>query len=229
MMPSTLAIITDMFRDHHERQRAISIWSGTSGLGIALGPIVGGLLLARFWRGSVFLINVPIAVVGLLCALPLVPDSRNAAALRPDLAGGLLSIAGLGLVLWSIIEAPVHDWSSVQVVGTGIAGVVLLGAFAAWERVTSHPMLNLRLFRRRRFSAAITSMGLVMFGLLGSLFMLTQFLQFDPGYTALQAGIRALPAAGMIAVIARSQLSSCARPSELPSSAACLPAATRTR
>jgi EmrB/QacA subfamily drug resistance transporter len=202
MMPSTLAIITDMFRDHHERQRAIGIWSGTSGLGIALGPIVGGLLLARFWWGSVFLINVPIAVIGLLCALPLVPDSRNAAALRPDLAGGLLSIAGLGLVLWSIIEAPVHGWSSVQVVSTGIAGVVLLGAFAAWERVTSHPMLNLRFFRRRRFSAAITSVGLVMFGLLGSLFMLTQFLQFDLGYTALQAGIRVLPAAGMIAVIA---------------------------
>ncbi len=202
MMPSTLAIITDMFRQHHERQRAIGMWAGTSGLGIALGPIVGGLLLAHFWWGSVFLINVPIALVGLFCALPLVPDSRNAAALRPDLAGGLLSIAGLGLVLWSIIEAPVHGWSSTQVIFTGAAGLVVLGAFAAWERFTSHPMLNLRFFRRRRFSAAISSVGLVMFGLLGSLFMLTQFLQFDLGYTALQAGIRVLPAAGMIAVIA---------------------------
>ncbi|HUK68033.1 MAG TPA: MFS transporter [Streptosporangiaceae bacterium] len=202
MMPSTLAIITDMFRDHHERQRAIGIWSGTSGLGIALGPIVGGLLLAHFWWGSVFLINVPIALAGLLCALPLVPDSRNDAALRPDLAGGLLSIVGLGLVLWSIIEAPVHGWASVQVVSAGIAGLVVLGAFAAWERATSHPMLNLRFFLRKRFSAAISSVGLVMFGLLGSLFILTQFLQFDLGYTALQAGIRVLPAAGMIAVIA---------------------------
>jgi EmrB/QacA subfamily drug resistance transporter len=202
MMPSTLAIITDMFRQHHERQRAIGMWAGTSGLGIALGPIVGGLLLAHFWWGSVFLINVPIALAGLLCALPLVPDSRNAAALRPDLAGGLLSIAGLGLVLWSIIEAPVHGWSSTQVISTGAAGLVVLGAFAVRERVTSHPMLNLRFFRRRRFSAAISSVGLVMFGLFGSLFMLTQFLQFDLGYTALQAGIRVLPAAGMIAVIA---------------------------
>jgi EmrB/QacA subfamily drug resistance transporter len=202
MMPSTLAIITDMFRRQRERQRAIGVWSATSGLGIALGPIVGGLLLAHFWWGSVFLINVPIVFGGLVCAVPLVPDSRNTAALRPDLPGGLLSIAGLGLVLWSIIEAPAHGWSSALVIGTGAAGVVVLGGFALWERTTSHPMLSLRFFRRRRFSAAISSVGLVMFGLAGALFMLTQFLQFDLGYTALQAGIRVLPAAGMIVVTA---------------------------
>ena len=74
MMPATLSIITDMFRDPAERQRAIGIWAGTTGVGIALGPIVGGLLLARFWWGSVFLINVPIAVLGVACALRLVPD-----------------------------------------------------------------------------------------------------------------------------------------------------------
>ena len=112
MMPSTLSIITDMFRDGGQRQRAIGLWAGTSGLGFALGPIVGGLLLAHFWWGSVFLINVPIAAAGLLCAISLVPDSRNPAALRPDVAGAVLSIAGLGLVLWSIIEAPVHGWSA---------------------------------------------------------------------------------------------------------------------
>src|SRR5512142_932868 len=93
MMPSTLAIITDTFRDAGQRQRAIGFWAGTSGLGFALGPIVGGLLLAHFWWGSVFLINVPIAAVGLLCAIPLVPDSKNPAAQRPDLAGAMLSIA----------------------------------------------------------------------------------------------------------------------------------------
>ena len=99
MMPATLSIITDMFRDPAEHQRAIGIWAGTTGVGIALGPIVGGLLLARFWWGSVFLINVPIAVLGVACALRLVPDFKNPAALAPDLAGALLSIAGLGLVL----------------------------------------------------------------------------------------------------------------------------------
>jgi EmrB/QacA subfamily drug resistance transporter len=202
MMPSTLAIITDMFRDATERQRAIGVWAGTTGLGVALGPIVGGLLLARFWWGSVFLINVPIAVVGLACAIPLIPESKNTRALRPDLIGGLLSIAGLGLVLWSLIEAPVRGWSSVLVIAVGLAGLAVLAAFVLWERASSHPMLNMRFFRSRRFSAAVSSVALVTFGLFGALFVLTQFMQFSLGYSALQTGIRVLPAAGAIAVIA---------------------------
>ena len=168
----------------------------------AYALVFGGLLLARFWWGSVFLINVPIAVVGLLCALPLVPDSKNPAAQRPDLAGAVLSIAGLGLVLWSIIDAPVHGWSSALVIGTGIAGLAVLAGFAAWERASSHPMLNLQFFRRPSFSAAVGSNGLAMFGLAGSLFVLTQFLQFNLGYSALQAGVRMLPIAAAVAVIA---------------------------
>ena len=202
IMPSTLSIITDMFRDSGQRQRAIGAWAGTSGLGIALGPIIGGALLARFWWGSVFLINVPIAVAGAACAIWLVPDSRNPSALAPDVAGGLLSVAGLGLVLWSIIEAPVHGWSSGLVIGAGLAGLAVLAVFAAWERASSHPMLNLGFFRQRQFSGAIGSVGLVTFGLFGSLFVLTQFLQFELGYTPLQAGLRVLPAAGAIAVVA---------------------------
>ena len=202
MMPSTLSIITDMFRDPAERQRAIGLWAATTGLGIALGPIVGGLLLARFWWGSVFLVNVPIAALGVACALPLIPDSKNPAAVRPDVAGALMSIAGLGLVLWSLIEAPTRGWSSPLVIGAGSGGLAVLATFAAWERASSHPMLNVRFFRRRRFSAAVSSVGLVMFGLFGALFVLTQYLQFSLGYSALQAGIRVLPAAGAIAIVA---------------------------
>jgi EmrB/QacA subfamily drug resistance transporter len=201
MMPSTLAIITDTFRDSRERQRAIGFWAGTSGIGFALGPIVGGLLLAHFWWGSVFLINVPIAAAGLACAIPLVPDSKNPAAPRPDYTGSMLSITGLGLVLWSIIEAPVRGWSSPLVIGTGVAGLAVVAAFAVWERASSHPMLNMRFFRKRSFSAAISSVALVAFGLIGSLFLLTQFLQFDLGYSALQAGVRMLPVAAAVAVI----------------------------
>ena len=202
MMPATLSIITGMFRDPAERQRAIGFWAGTTGVGIALGPIVGGLLLAHFWWGSVFLINVPIAVLGAACAVRLIPESKNPAALAPDLVGALLSIAGLGLVLWSLIEAPVRGWSSPLVAGAGAAGLVVLAVFCAWERASSHPMLNLRFFRRRRFSAAVCSVALVTFGLFGALFVLTQYLQFSLGYSALQAGVRVLPAAGAIAVIA---------------------------
>jgi EmrB/QacA subfamily drug resistance transporter len=202
IMPSTLAIITHMFSDTEERQRAIGLWAGTSGLGIALGPITGGLLLAHFWWGSVFLINVPIAALGVLCALPLVPESRNVHARRPDFAGAVLSIAALALVLWAIIEAPVRGWTAGRVLGSGVAGVLVLCGFVWWERHSTHPMLDLRFFRHRAFSAAVSSVGLVMFGLFGALFVLTQFLQFALGYSALQSGVRALPAAGAIAVVA---------------------------
>jgi EmrB/QacA subfamily drug resistance transporter len=202
MMPSTLAIITNLFSDSAERQRAIGIWAGTTGVGIALGPIVGGLLLARFWWGSVFLINVPIALGGAIFALRLVPESRSPAALAPDFTGALMSIAGLGLLLWSLIEAPVRGWTSPPVLAAGVGGLAALALFAAWERRSSHPMLDMRFFGNRRFSAAVSSVGLVTFGLFGTLFLLTQFLQFSLGYSALQAGLRVLPAAGAIAVIA---------------------------
>ena len=114
----------------------------------------------------------------------------------------MLSIAGLGLLLWSLIEAPVRGWSSPVVIGAGVGGLVVLAVFAVWERASSHPMLNLEFFRNRRFSAAVGSVGLVTFGLFGTLFVMTQFLQFGLGYSALQAGVRVLPAAGAIAVVA---------------------------
>jgi len=105
-------------------------------------------------------------------------------------------------VLWSLIEAPVRGWSSPVVIGAGAGGLAVLAVFVAWERASSHPMLNLAFFRNRRFSAAIGSVGLATFGLFGALFVLTQFMQFDLGYTPLQAGIRVLPAAGAIALVA---------------------------
>jgi EmrB/QacA subfamily drug resistance transporter len=202
IMPSTVAIITNTFTDTRERQRAIGLWGATSGAGIALGPIVGGVLLAHFWWGSVFLVNVPIAAIGFVFAVALVPDSRNPSAQRPDVAGSLLSIAGLGLLLCAIIEAPVHGWSSTLVLATGFGAAAILVAFVLRERTSVSPMLNLRFFRKRSFSAAITSIALVMFGMLGALFVLTQFLQFQLGYTPLQAGVRILPAAGAIALVA---------------------------
>ncbi len=202
MIPSTLSIISNMFRDPAERQRAIALWGGTSGIGVALGPIIGGLLLARFWWGSVFLINVPIAALGLLAATWLVPDSRNPGAQAPDLTGALMSIAGMGALLWAIIEAPTRGWSSTPVIAVGATGLAIMALFAAWERHTSHPLLNLAFFRQRSFAAAIPAVATVTFGLYGALFVLTQFLQFNLGYTALQTGVRVLPAAAAVVVIA---------------------------
>jgi predicted MFS family arabinose efflux permease len=202
MIPSTLSIISNMFRDPAERQRAIGRWGGTSGIGVALGPIIGGFLLARFWWGSVFLINVPIAVAGLLAACWLVPDSKNPAAKAPDLAGAGLSMAGIGVILWSIIEGPTRGWSSPLVIGAGAGGLGVLALFVGWERITDHPMLNLSFFRQRSFSAAIPAIVTLTFGLFGALFVLTQFLQLSLGLTALQAGIRLLPFAAAVIVVA---------------------------
>jgi EmrB/QacA subfamily drug resistance transporter len=202
IMPATLSIITNTFSDPVERQRALGIWAATTGAGVALGPIVGGLLLAHFAWGAVFLINVPIAALGLVLAIRLVPNSLDPNAQRPDPPGSILSIVGMGLVLWAIIEAPVHGWTSPQVIAAGAGGLLVLCAFVAWEARSSHPMLNLRFFRNRSFSAAIACVGMLMFGLMGALFVLTQFLQFQLGYSALQAGVRMLPAAAGIALIA---------------------------
>jgi EmrB/QacA subfamily drug resistance transporter len=202
MMPSTLALITSIFTDTAERRRAIGLWAATTGIGISLGPIVGGILLAHFWWGSAFLINVPIAAAGLAFAIPVIPESRNQAAPAPDLAGAALSIAGLGLILWALIEAPARGWTSARVLAAGAGGLAIMIAFTLWERRCSHPMLNLRFFRRREFSGAVASAGLATFGLYGALFVLTQFLQFSAGYSALRAGLCMLPAAAAIAVVA---------------------------
>lgn len=202
IMPSTLSIITNTFSDPGERQRALGVWAGTTGAGVALGPIVGGILLAHFAWGSVFLINVPIAALGLVLAIRLVPNSLDPNAQRPDPGGALLSITGLGLLLWAIIEAPVHGWFSPSVIAAGAGGLLVLATFVAWEARSSHPMLNLWFFRRRSFSAAVACVGMQMFGLMGALFVLTQFLQFQLGYSPLQAGVRMLPAAGGIALVA---------------------------
>jgi hypothetical protein len=201
-IPASLSILNDVSRDPKERARAIGVWGGTIGLGIAIGPIAGGLLLAKFWWGSVFLVNVPIVIAGFVGALMLVPDSKNPSAARPDPGSAVLSIAGLGLLLWAIIEAPTQGWASGEVLGVGCASLLILGTFVAWEARSHHPMLNLRFFTDRHFSIAAVAECLGTFGLLGALFLLTQFLQFDLGLSPLKAGIRILPLAALLVVSA---------------------------
>jgi EmrB/QacA subfamily drug resistance transporter len=202
IMPSTLSILISVFSGPGERPRAIGIWSGTTGLGVAIGPVAGGWLLAHFWWGSVFLVNVPIALLGLVAAGLVVPNSRNRHSARPDPFGGLLSIGGMALLLWGIIEAPTRSWSSPVVLGGILAGLAVLTGFAAWERRCDHPMLELSLFRNRRFWVAMLAMALVIFALMGGLFMLTQYLQFSLGYSALGAGLRISPIAAVLIVAA---------------------------
>ncbi len=197
-IPSSLSIVNDVFRDPKERAVAIGAWGATIGLGIAIGPIAGGLLLARFWWGSIFLVNVPIAIAAFGAAVPLVPGSKNPAADRPDPGGAVLSIVGLGLLLWAVIEGPTQGWTSTSVVVAGSASLVVIGSFVGWESHCTHPMLKLTFFSDRRFAVAAAAEFLGVFGLLGALFLQTQFLQFDLGNSPLEAGARILPMAAML-------------------------------
>jgi EmrB/QacA subfamily drug resistance transporter len=201
VMPSTLSILTNVFADPDERAKAIGIWSGTTGLGVAVGPVLGGWLLAHFWWGSVFLVNVPICALGAAGLLWLVPNSKDPASKRADLVGAALSTVGMSSLLWGIIEAPNRSWTSAPVLAAVAAGAAVLVAFVAWERHCDHPMLELAFFGSRRFSVAIGAMGLVMFALMGGLFLLTQLLQFDMGFSPLGAGLRVAPIAGILLIV----------------------------
>ena len=193
IFPATLALIVNVFTDSRERAAAIGIWTAIAGVGVALGPITGGWLLEHFSWGSVFLVNVPVALVGVLGVLVLVPRSRDPHAPRLDLPGLGLSIAGVALLVWSLIEAPSNGWLSAATAG-GIAGAVaLLATFVWWELRVTDPLLDVHLFRRMRFTAASLAITLGFFALFGFIFLVTQYLQLVKGYTALEAGVRTLP------------------------------------
>jgi len=204
IMPATLSIITNVFTEPAERGKAIGIWAGVSALGIGFGPLAGGFLLSHFWWGSVFLINVPVVIGALVLGFVLIPDSSDPSAPKLDPLGALLSIVGLGALLYAIIEGPSYGWSSPQVL-TGFAlGVVVLGGFMAWELNYSSPMLDIRFFENPRFTAASGAITLTFFTLFGSLFLLTQYLQSVLGYSTLKAGAVLIPQALVLMVVAPS-------------------------
>lgn len=201
VMPATLSILTNVFPPH-ERAKAIAVWAGLAGAGAAIGPIVGGWLLERFWWGSVFLVNVPIVIIALAGGHRLVPTSRDPDHPPLDPVGAGLSIVGLGTLLYGIIEAPNRGWSSAGTLGSFALALAFLGVFAAWELRAAHPMLDLRFFRNPRFSAASAAITLVFFAMFGTFFLLTQYLQIVLGYSALEAGFRTLPIALTIMAVA---------------------------
>ncbi|MGA7271018.1 MAG: MFS transporter, partial [Acidimicrobiia bacterium] len=201
IMPSTLSILTNVFRDPVERGRAIAIWAGFAGVGVAIGPITGGLLLQHFSWESVFWVNVPIGIVAIVAGHFFVPRSRDPDAPPLDPVGALLSIVGFGVLLYGIIHAPDAGWASVSTLLTITGGLAILGTFLLWEWKTEHPMLQLGFFSNPRFSVANLAVTLVFFGLFGSLFLMTQFWQFVQGYSALQVGIRLIPYAAVLMVV----------------------------
>ncbi len=191
--PATLALLTNVFFDARERATAIGIWSGVSGLAVALGPVSGGVLLQHFSWGSVFFVNVPLAALALLAGWRLLPESRHAHDGRFDVAGALLSVAGVTVLVWTLIEAPDNGWTSTATLGGFAAAAVLVAAFVRWETWVRSPLFDVRLFANARFSAASASVALAFFGLFGFIFMITQYFQAVRGYDTLRAGLATLP------------------------------------
>ena len=199
VMPATLSLLISVFSDARERTMAIGIWAATAGLGVALGPVVGGYLLDSFWWGSIFLVNVPLTAVALVAGRRLLPESRDRVARRIDWRGAGLSGAGLVALVWAFIEAPSKGWTSPTILAAFGVAAVVLGAFMAWELRTREPMLDIRLFRNPRFSGASAAITLVFFSMFGSIFFLTQYLQGVLDFSALEAGLRVTPiAVGLI-------------------------------
>jgi EmrB/QacA subfamily drug resistance transporter len=199
VMPQTLSIITNVF-DPRERARAIGIWASAVGVSIAVGPIVGGLLLDHFWWGSVFLVNVPLTAIGIAAIAAIVPESRSPNPGRIDYLGVLLSIAGLVLVVYGIIEGGDNgSWLAPAVLGPIAAGLAVLTAFAWHEARVEHPALDVRLFRDRRLSTAAAAIALVFFALSGAFFFTSFYVQNVRGYSPLHAGLLTIPlAAGQL-------------------------------
>ena len=205
IMPSTLSVIANVF-PREERTRAITIWAGVSGLGVGLGPLVGGLLIENFDWSAVFLLNVPIAIIALVLGWFLVPESRDPSGARLDLPGAVLSIGAVTALVYGIIEAPGTGWTDPLILGSFAIAAVLGAAFAWRETHTDAPMLDLALFRNARFTAGAAAIALTFFALFGMIFGLTQFLQFVLGKTALEAGTLMVSLAVGIPVGARISL-----------------------
>ncbi|MFD4635588.1 MFS transporter [Streptomyces sp. NPDC058284] len=195
VMPATLAILMNVF-ERDEQPKAIGIWAGGVGLAIAIGPITGGVLLDHFWWGSVFLINVPIVIVALALMIWLVPDSRDPRPGRIDLFGVTLSVVGLVLLVYGIIKGgQLADFTDPAVVGTALAGLVVLAAFVLYEKRSDHPSIDIAYFKNRVFSAAICAIALVFFALMGVTFFSVFYTQSVRGYSPLQTGLLMLPLA----------------------------------
>ncbi|CAN5492759.1 MFS transporter [soil metagenome] len=201
IMPSTLSILVNVFPPH-ERTKAIAIWAATSGGAGAIGPVASGYLLGHFWYGSVFLVNVPIIALALVAGRYLVPKSRDPHKTPLDPVGAVLSIIGIGSLVYGLIQAPEHGWgSSATLTAFGIAAVVLT-LFVSWELRTDEPMLDMSLFRNPAFSAGSAGMTLIFLAMFGVMFLISQYFQLVLGFSALGASVRFLPMSPIMVFVA---------------------------
>ncbi len=202
LLPGTLSILTNTFHDPRERAQAIGIWAGVSGMALALGPVVGGTLVDRFGWQSVFFLNVPIGIVALIVALRAVRESKSPEGRRLDLPGQALAIVALGSLTFALIEANSYGWTSATILSLFVTAAVALAAFLWVELRSPSPMLQLKFFRNPTFAAAAACAGIISFGMFGMFFFMSLFFQSVQDYTPFQAGLRTLPASGVIVIVA---------------------------
>jgi len=202
IMPLSSAVLTVIF-EPHERGRALTVWVTANTLGIPLGPLVGGYLLDHFWWGSVFLINVPLVIAGIVAVALWVPESHGDRQRRFDPLGVVLSAAGLVALMYGIIEAGERGWTDARSLVTTAAGLVLLAAFAWWQRRAQAPLVDLALFRSRGFTGGSLLATIASFAMFGLLFALPLFFQEVGGHDAFGTGLRLLPVIGGLMVGAR--------------------------
>jgi EmrB/QacA subfamily drug resistance transporter len=200
IFPATLSLLTNVFTERRERARAIGLWGATTGVGIALGPIVGGWLLERFDWSSVFFALAPVAALAVLLVAVSVPTSRDPEAPPADRLGLVLSTAAIAVLVYTIIEAPREGWDSARSIAGFALTALLLVAFIGWERRVRVPMLDVGLFRNLRFSAASGAVTITFFSLMGFIFLVTLYFQFLKGYSPLSTGVRLLPVATLTAI-----------------------------
>lgn len=198
--PATLSLLTNVFTSRKERALSIGLWGATAGVAIALGPIVGGYLLEHFSWASIFYALGPVALAAIILAALFVPRSRDRSPKRLDFPGLVLSAGFMGLLVYTIIEAPGRGWGSASSIAGFAGSAVLVAAFILAERRAAQPMLDVRLFKNMRFSAASAAVTIAFFTLFGFIFLITQYFQFIRDYSPLSTGVHLLPVALAVAV-----------------------------
>ena len=193
VFPTTLSIISLAYPDRAERAKAIGAWGAATGAAVALGPIVGGEVLAHFWWGSVFVVMVPLAALTAAAAMLVVPADRRTVRAPLDGAGLALAALGLGALVYTIIEAPGAGWGSARTLAGYAVAALALAALVRAEQRSAYPMLDVRLFANLRFTAASGAVTFAFFALFGFIFLIILYFQIMRGYSALEAGVRTLP------------------------------------
>ena len=194
LMPSTLALIRNLFHDPRERSLAVGIWGAMASAGMAVGPVLGGFLLGHFWWGSVFLINLPVMALLVVVGAKVIPESRNPDPGPWDIPSVGLALVGIVGVVYAIKEAAVHGYRW-DILLAGVIGLLALFVFVRRQHTLESPLLNMKLFQHRGFSGAVLADLLTILGLSGLVFFLSQFLQMVQLRTPLNAGLIELPAA----------------------------------